>query len=31
MLGDLKSDILTMVELRKRYAAEIAASRQVAE
>ena len=31
MLGALKSDILTMVELRKRYAAEIAASRQVAE
>jgi hypothetical protein len=31
MLGALKSDILTMVELRKRYAAEVAASRQVAE
>jgi hypothetical protein len=27
MLGALKSDILTMVELRKRYAAEVAASR----
>jgi hypothetical protein len=31
MLGALKSDILTMVELRKRYSAEIAASRQAAE
>jgi hypothetical protein len=31
MLGALKNDILAMVELRKRYAAEIAASRQAAE